>query len=181
MFVPVIAVAVNHHLTLRGRFATLKSSPTLRFIVVGAILYTVVSLQGSLEALRSMNKIVHFTHYTVAHAHLGVYGFATFIYFGSYYFIMPRMLRRNWPYPSLISWHFGLCVAGLSIYFLSMTYAGWLQGIALLQSDKTFLNSLAVTKPFLPWRTLGGTLMTLGHLVFAFHYACLFRKTKELQ
>ncbi len=181
MFVPVIAVAVNHHLTLRGRFATLKSSPTLRFIVVGAILYTVVSLQGSLEALRSMNKIVHFTHYTVAHAHLGVYGFATFIYFGSYYFIMPRMLRRNWPYPSLISWHFGLCVTGLAVYFLSMTYAGWLQGIALLQSDKTFLNSLAVTKPFFPWRTLGGTLMTLGHLVFAFHYACLFRRTKELQ
>lgn len=179
MFVPVIAVAVNHHMTLKGRFSTLKSSPTLRFVVVGAILYTLVSLQGSLEALRSVNRVVHFTHYTVAHAHLGVYGFATFIYFGSYYFIMPRLLGRNWPYPKLINWHFGLCLGGLLLYFVSMTYAGWLQGLALLQPDKSFLHSLEVTKPFLAWRTVGGTLMTLGHLIFAFHYASLFRTAKE--
>ena len=38
MFVPVVAVAINHHWTMVGRFATLRYSPTLRFVVLGAMI-----------------------------------------------------------------------------------------------------------------------------------------------
>ena len=44
-------------------------------------------MQGSFEALRSVNAVTHFTHYTVAHAHLGLYGFVTMVLFGAIYFI----------------------------------------------------------------------------------------------
>jgi len=71
--------SLNQHLTLKGHFGALKYSPTLRFIFFGAVMYTLASLQGSLEALRSLNAVTHLTHFTVAHAHLGMYGFVTMV------------------------------------------------------------------------------------------------------
>jgi cytochrome c oxidase cbb3-type subunit 1 len=44
MIIPVIVVAVNHHMTIIGHFKKLKYSPTLRFVVFGAMSYTTVSL-----------------------------------------------------------------------------------------------------------------------------------------
>jgi cytochrome c oxidase cbb3-type subunit 1 len=66
MIIPVVAFSLNQHLTLKGHFGVLRHSPTLRFLVFGAIMYTFASLQGSLEALRSVNATTHFTHLTVA-------------------------------------------------------------------------------------------------------------------
>ena len=62
MVIPVLAVAVNHHMTMVGRFGALRYSPTLRFVVLGAIAYTAVSLQGSFTSLREVNRVTHFTH-----------------------------------------------------------------------------------------------------------------------
>ncbi len=176
MVFPVVAVAVNHHFTMKGRFAALEYSPTLRFVVAGAMMYTLVSLQGSLESLRSVSRVVHFTHYTVAHAHFGVYGFASFIAFGSIYFLLPRLIEREWPYPGLIKWHFWLAIAGFAVYFSSLTVGGVLQGLAMLDPGRPFLDSVRVTVPFLWGRSAGGSLMVASHLVFAFHLGMMVRR-----
>ena len=170
MVIPVFAVAVNQHMTVLGNFRALIYSPTLRFIVLGAMMYTAASVQGSLEALRAVNTITHFTHYTVAHAHLGLYGFFTMIMFGSIYFIMPRVMNWEWPYPRLISLHFWLVLVGFAIYFIGLSIGGWLQGLAMLDAKTPFMQSVALTLPYLKARSVGGSLMTLGHLVFAAHF-----------
>jgi cytochrome c oxidase cbb3-type subunit 1 len=170
MIVPVLAVGVNQHMTVAGRFATLKYSPTLRFVVLGAVLYTLVSLQGTLEALPFFNRLVHFTQYKVAHAHLGVYGFFSMIMFGSIYFVMPRVLEREWPYPKLIAWHFWLVAIGFAIYFVFLTIGGVLQGVAMLDATRPFMDSVSVLTPYLLARTFGGLLMTAGHFLFAYHF-----------
>ena len=181
MFIPVIAVAVNHHFTLKGHTRRLRTSATLRFVVTGAVTYTLVSFQGSIEAVPSFNKIVHFTHYTVAHAHLGVYGFVSMILFGAFYFVVPRLTGKEWPFRGWIEAHYWLVVGGLAIYFFSMTIAGWLQGQALLNADGTFLDSLRATAGYLPWRSVGGGLMTAGHLVFATHLVLLLVKKEVVR
>ena len=96
---PVAAFTVNRYQTLRGRLAALRWSPTLRFIGVGGLMYTASSVQGSFEALRSMNAVTHFTSRTttVGHAHLGLYGFVSFVFFGAMCFVMPRITAREWP------------------------------------------------------------------------------------
>jgi cytochrome c oxidase cbb3-type subunit I len=169
MIIPVLAVGVNHHMTVVGRFSALKHSPTLRFVVLGAALYTLVSLQGALESLPFFNRLVHFTQYKVAHAHLGVYGFFSMVMFGSIYFAMPRILEREWPLPKLIPIHFWLVSVGFAIYFVSLTIGGVLQGIALLNPLRPFMDSVNVLAPYLVARTVGGALMTAGHFVFAYH------------
>ena len=170
MVIPVFAVAVNQHMTVLGNFRALAYSPTLRFIVLGAMMYTAASIQGSLEALRSVNNVTHFTHYTVAHAHLGLYGFFTMVMFGAIYFIMPRVMNWEWPFPLLISLHFWLVLVGFAIYFIWLSIGGWLQGLAMLDEKTPFMQSVALTLPYLQARSIGGALMTLGHLVFAAHF-----------
>lgn len=173
MIVPVLAFSVNQHLTMRGHFKTLIYSPTLRFIVLGGMMYTLSSIEGSFEALRSVSTVAHFTHFTVAHAHLGLYGFVTMVMFGAVYFIMPRVMAWEWPYPKLIAAHFWLVVTGFAIYFVGLSIGGWLQGLAMLDASKPFMDSVAVTLPYLQARSVGGALMTLGHLVFAFHFIAM--------
>ncbi len=169
MIIPVLAFSVNQHLTLKGHFNALRHSHTLRFIVFGAMMYTVASLQGTFEALRSFNAVTHFTHFTVAHAHLGMYGFVSMVIFGGVYFAMPRILDTAWPRPKLISLHFWLVVAGFAVYMITLSIGGILQGLVLLDPAKAFIDSVAVTMPWLQGRSAGGALMTLGHLVFALH------------
>ena len=78
----------------------LKHSPTLRFVVLGSVLYTLVSLQGSHEAVPFFNRLVHFTQYKVAHAHLGLYGFYSMIMFGSIYFVIHGCSSESGRIPS---------------------------------------------------------------------------------
>lgn len=173
MIIPVVAFSLNQHLTLRGNFSALKHSPTLRFIVFGAIMYTLASLQGSLEALRSLNAVTHFTHFTVAHAHLGMYGFVSMVLFGGIYFVMPRVLDVRWPSRLLINLHFWLVVMGFAVYLITLSIGGVLQGLALLDPARPFMDSVAVTLPWLQGRSIGGALMTLGHIVFAGHFCAM--------
>ncbi|MBX9677002.1 MAG: cbb3-type cytochrome c oxidase subunit I [Methylotenera sp.] len=170
MIIPVFAVAVNHHMTVGGNIKAVIHSPTLRFIVLGSMLYVAASVQGSLEALRSVNVITHFTHYTVAHAHLGMYGFFTLVMFSSIYFIMPRIVDWEWPHPWMISAHFWLVAIGFAVYFIGLTIGGWLQGSAMVDAAKPFMDSVAVTLPYLKSRSIGGGLMVLGHLIFMIHF-----------
>ena len=170
MVIPVVALFINQYYTLKGNWKALVHSPTLRFIVFGLIMYILSSVQGSMEALRSVNTITHFTHFTVAHAHLGLYGFFTMVMFGAMYYIMPRIMHWEWPYPSLIALHFWLVFVGFAIYVIWLSIGGWLQGLAMLDVARPFMESVTLTIPYLQARSLGGGLMTLGHFVFALHF-----------
>lgn len=182
MFLPVIAVAINQHVTVAQNLWALKESVPLRFISFGALMYTMASFQGSIEALRSVNSITHFTHYTVAHAHLGAYAFVSLIMFGSAYYILPRATGHAFPWPGLLKVHFWLVVVGFAIYFFSLSIGGVLQGLAMLDATRPFSRSVELMKPYLEARSVGGTLMTLGHLVFALNLLGLaFNAPKRAQ
>jgi cytochrome c oxidase cbb3-type subunit I len=181
MFVPVITVAVNHHMTAFGHLKLVRYSPTLRFVVFGAMSYTLVSFQGSLEATRTMQEIVHFTHYTVGHAHLGVYSFASMVLFGAIYYILPRVAKWEWPYPSLIKVHFWLTAIGVLLYFFAMEIGGWLQGLAMINGSVPFIDSVIVTQPWLWGRSLGGTMMTVGNILFAYHFTLVIYRAGPIR
>jgi cytochrome c oxidase cbb3-type subunit 1 len=169
MVIPVLAVAVNHHMTVAGRFGSLRYSPTLRFVVLGAMAYTAVSLQGTFTALMKINRITHFTHWTIAHSHTGAYGFVTMAMFGSIYYILPRLTRQEWPSDKLIRWHFWLSIGGIALYVVALSVGGVLQGLALNDVDQPFSASVIVTLPYLWARSLAGLILTAGHGVFAYH------------
>ena len=175
MVVPVMAVAVNHHLTTVNHFRMLKFSPTLRFVVIGSMCYTAVSVQGSLESIRSFQEVAHFTHYTIGHAHLGVYAFLSMILFGAIYYIMPRLARWEWPYPGLIKAHFWMSIAGIGIYVIALTVGGWFQGVQLNDPAIPFMDVVEYTKVYLWARSIGGALMVVSHFIFAFQFVMIIK------
>ena len=172
MTVPVIVTAINHHMTVVGRFKQVWVSPTLRFIVFGAVNYTMVSLAGSGMALRNINEVTHFTHLTVGHAHHGVYAFFTMIMFGSIYFIMPRIFKREWPSALLIKAHFWCTAIGITIMLVALHVGGWLQGVQMNDADAfpAFTDVVRNTIPFLHARSISGVLLAVGHLAFGINF-----------
>lgn len=176
MVVPVMAVAVNHHLTTVNHFRMLRYSPTLRFVVFGSMSYTAVSFQGSLESIRSVSEVAHFTHYTIGHAHFGVYGFLSMILFGAMYYIVPRLAKWEWPYPKLIKAHFWTTAIGILVYVVTMSLGGWIQGLQMNDTSIPFIEVVNNTKPWLWGRTIGGTLMMIGHFIFAYQFFLIIKR-----
>ncbi|MGN6111345.1 MAG: cbb3-type cytochrome c oxidase subunit I [Kofleriaceae bacterium] len=175
MIIPVAAVAINHHMTMVGRFSALRYSPTLRFVVVGAIAYTAVSVQGIFTAFTEINRITHFTHWTIAHSHVGVYAFVTMVLFGSLYYIVPRLTGGEWPSGRLISIHFWLAAGGIVAYVVALSVGGVQQGLALIDPKRPFQDSVDAARPYLAIRTLAALTLTAAHGVFAAHVWLAFR------
>src|SRR2546428_3905310 len=122
--IPVATVGLNHHMTMQGYFPLMRYSPTLRFTVFGAMSYTVFSVIGLLISLRSVARYVNFTQASIAYSHLGLYAFFTMVIFGSMYYIVPRLVGREWRYASLIKLHFWASAYGIGLMTLMLLAGG---------------------------------------------------------
>jgi cytochrome c oxidase cbb3-type subunit 1 len=166
MFVPVWGGSANYLLTMRGRPERLHRAPAM-FILVGVLGYLIGSSQGTIEAFRSMQAIWHFTNYTVGHSHLTMYGFVTFAIWGGIYELLPRATGRQ-PDNLLLGVHFWLATVGVLVYVGALSIGGTVQGLDWV-AGKPFIQSVVDMAPYWLWRSVGGVLMFLSHLVFAWN------------
>ncbi|MFL6584137.1 MAG: cbb3-type cytochrome c oxidase subunit I [Chthoniobacterales bacterium] len=171
--IPVATVGLNHHMTMRGHFGLLRYSPTLRFTVFGAISYTVWSAVGVLISLRSVARITHFTQASIGYSHLGLYAFYTMVIFGSMYYIVPRLVGREWRYASLIKMHFWASTYGIGLMVLMLMVGGFVQGVNMDDPSMAFTDSTQSVLPYLRGRSLSGILLTVAHFIFAYHFALM--------
>ncbi|MDQ6808877.1 MAG: cbb3-type cytochrome c oxidase subunit I [Verrucomicrobiota bacterium] len=171
--IPVATVGLNHHMTMRGQFGLLRYSPTLRFTVFGAIAYTVFSAVGVLISLRSVARYVHFTQASIAYSHLGLYAFYTMIMFGSMYYIVPRLVGREWRSAGLIKLHFWASTYGIGLMVLMLLVGGFAQGADMNDPSMAFNESTQSILPYLRGRSLSGILLTVAHFVFAYHFGLM--------
>ena len=160
-------------MTMHGHFPLMRYSPTLRFTVFGAIAYTVFSAIGVLISLRSVASYVHFTQASVGYSHLGLYAFFTMVMFGSMYYIVPRLVGREWRYGSLIKLHFWSSVYGIGLMLLMLLVGGWVQGRDVDNAALAFSESTQSILPYLRGRSLSGMLLALAHFIFAFHFGMM--------
>lgn len=167
MVIPVIVVAINHHFTVVGFHQEVWRSPTLRFVVFGAVTYTVVTVIGSITAIRSVSEIVHFTHFTFGQSQLGIYGFFSMIMFGGVYYMMPRLLKREWPSALLIRMHFWGSALGIIIIVVALYVGGWIQGTQMNQAETAFIDIVRSTLPWLQARSVGELFLLVAHVAFA--------------
>ncbi len=179
MVVPVTVTAINHHVTASGHFKAVWQSPTLRFIVFGAMNYTLTSFAGSAMALREVNVVTHFTHLTVGHAHHGLYSFFTMVMFGAIYYIMPRLLYREWPSARLIRLHFWCAALGSTLMVVSLHIGGWIQGMEMNNPEILFLDTVRNTVPWLKARSVSGILLGLGHIAFFVNFTWMLLAKRQ--
>ncbi|MCV6596081.1 MAG: cbb3-type cytochrome c oxidase subunit I [Mangrovicoccus sp.] len=167
MMIPVWSTVFNFTLTMRGSWALMRREPASWFILAGTLTYGLASLQGTFQGLRDFSQLIHFTHYTVAHAHWAAYGFASFLAFGAVYALLPRLtgVMERTDLSLAIKWHFWLALIGLSIYFVSMTISGTIQGLRW-SAGLPFVDSLIGIQPYMLSRLIGGSLMAISHGIF---------------
>ncbi len=181
--IPVATVGVNHHMTMRDHFPLLRYSPTLRFTVFGAITYTVFSIVGVVISLRSMAQIVQFTEVSTGWSYMGLYAFFTMVAFGSMYYIVPRLVGREWRYASLIKLHFWGAAYGMGLILLLFLAGGFVQGVSMNDPALPFMEAVQTIMPYLRGATIGWILLSVAHIIFAFHFGLMllgFGRTASL-
>lgn len=176
MIIPVVAGTTNFLMTFRGSWNKLSGSYTLPFYLIGIIFYFTGSLQGTAEAFRFTNLIWHFTDFTVAHSHITMYGIICFMLWGFMYTIIPRLTGKE-PPQLTVGAHFWLALIGLLFYTFPLMYGSTLRGL-LWMEGKPFIDSVELMAPYWLWRAIGGSLMWLSHILFAYNFYVMV-KTKE--
>ena len=111
----VVLVVTNLLLSLRGRSGTVAADTPLRFVWVGVVVYLIVSLQGSAQAIMPVNRFVHFSDWVIGHSHLAMIGFASFIALGG--------LLHAWRLTPGCRYTPG--AAGWSFWLLPWGWRGW--------------------------------------------------------
>lgn len=178
MFIPVIAGSTNFLMTMRGSWSAIGRSYVLPFFLVGVIYYFVGSSQGSLQAFRFTNHVWHFTDFNVAHSHMTMYGIITFILWACMYAIIPKITGRE-PSQMLVGAHFWLAFIGLFAYTMSLMAGGTVKGMAWIEGVP-FIETVVNTRGYWTWRAIGGTLMFISHLIFAYNFYVMSRRTRPV-
>jgi len=156
----VVLNVSNLLLSLRGCSGVVARDVPLRFVWVSIIAYVTVSLQGSLQALMPVNRLVHFTDWVIGHSHLAMIGFASFAAVGGLLHVWKQTagLRYN---VGAANWAFWLLAVGLFLMVADLTAAGMVQG-QLWQSETPWIESVSASRPFWITRSLAGLPVLAG-------------------
>lgn len=178
MVIPVVAGTTNFLMTFRGEWGKIGDSYTLPFFLTGILFYFTGSLQGTAEAFRFTNLIWHFTDFTVAHSHLTMYGIICFLVWAGIYAVVPRLTGVE-PPQATVGAHFWFALIGLLFYTVPLMYGSTLRGMMWLEG-KPFMESVILMKPFWLWRAIGGSLMWVSHLFFAWNLYKMIKPGERL-
>ena len=179
MFIPVVAGTTNFLMTMKGSWSHISKSYVLPFFLVGVVFYFVGSTQGSLQAFRFTNFVWHFTDFNVAHSHMTMYGIITFILWACMYSVLPKLTGKE-PPQVLVGAHFWMAFIGLFAYMTSMMAGGTLKGLSWIEGN-AFIESVTLMKSYWVWRAIGGSLMFLSHLLFAYNFYTMVKKEKHIK
>lgn len=166
MSITIVAFMMNVWLTMRGNWNKMMTSIPLRFAIISAVAYVLVSYQGTHEALRSINLLTHFTQYVPSHAHLSLLFFAASGFMGAAYYAIPRMLNISFYSRTLANVGFILYVIGFTFFFGGFLLVGLTQGTSWVHEGLPVYSVLASIRPYLALRAAGGGVLWLGFIVF---------------
>ncbi len=172
--IPAMIVSLNYHKTFTGSHGLLHYSPTLRFSVAGAMAYAISAATALILSFRSVAGQAGLSYANVAQSHFVLYAFYSFVIFGAIYFIVPRLVAREWVSSRLIRYHFLTTIYGIGATLVFLAIAGLFQGKewANVNIPNDVVNQVVALAGYSPLYgvLLGGILLLFGHLIFAFHY-----------
>ena len=179
--IPVLSIAINLHLTLRGKYSAMNWSPALRFTVFGLYGFFISGILATLCALPQFNSVIQFSDVVAGASLLSLYGFVSMTFFGAIYYIVPRLIDTEWPCVKLIRWHFWFALSGLVLSVSALFLGGLLQGFAQFDVASTFRSSIEFVAPFRFLAALSSVLLLVANLSFAFSFVLMLLKLGKSQ
>lgn len=179
LIVPLIAVAMNWHLTMAGNYHRAKEDVTLRFVVFGAGSYLIAEALGIALGTREVSVATHYTYLELGHRYLALFGFVGMVLFGSIHYIVPRLLQAEWYCPKLTKTHFRCSALGVALIFAALSAGGLLQGLKMNLSAEDMIRLIRATVPFVGLSTLGWLLLLIGQGALLINLFVVLRRSVE--
>lgn len=167
--IDVILVVANLLLSigLATEGSVLRDVP-MRFVWTSIVLYLIVSIQGSVQAVMTFNSFIHFTDWVIGHSHLAMIGFASFAAMGGLGHLWQRMpgVRHS---RRAMAWSYWLLIIGLGLMVVDLTGAGLVQA-TLWQRHLPWIDSVRASRPYWIFRTIDGVVLLVGFIVFGLSF-----------
>ncbi len=165
ILVPAIAFISNLLLTMQGKWHMFVENLETRFTITGVLMAIPLNMQGGFQQTRAINWYIHGTGWIVAHAHLALLGFSTFVEVGAVYFGLQTIMRRKLYSLTLGNMHFWLLLIGFTTYWVSMTIAGLIQGAGKIY-EVPYIDVVIAEHPYMIARWIGGTMVFTGNIIW---------------
>lgn len=144
-----------------------KSIP-LQWALTGVLFAIPLNIQGAFQQTRSLNWYIHGTHWIVAHAHLALLGFSSFIEIGAIYYGLPKLFKRELYSRKLAQLHFWLMAIGFLGFWSVLTAAGLVQGAAKVY-EIPYIQSVVATHPYMVGRVIFGSMIIFAQPIFLYN------------
>ena len=162
LFIPVFAFSTNLFMTMRGQWGQMLENTPLRFVLTGAFFYLAASFQGTIQSFMAVNRFVHFTQWTVAHAHLALLGAFGFIASGATLYMVPQIVRKPIWSRNFADVQYWLMLVGINGFFWALTAAGLAQASAWVTLGEQVTKAYPVVKPYFFLRSAFGGMIVVG-------------------
>ena len=175
LILPSWGSAINMLLTMKGEWQQVAASPLIKFMVLASTFYMFSTLEGPIQAIKSVNAIAHFTNWIPGHVHDGTLGWVGFMIIASLFHMAPRVFKRELYSKGLMAAQFWIQTLGIVLYFTSMWISGITQGMMWRAHDEfgnlaySFMDTVNVLHPYYALRGLGGIFFLTGFLMFAYN------------
>ncbi len=176
LLIPVLAIAFNHYLTVKGHHRLVELSPSLRFTFFGSIGYAITSVCAALLSSLTLARYTGFSFAQDAVALSGVYMFFTMTMFGAIYFIVPRITGCEWISGGRIRFHFWWSTYACIALCVLLLAAGFSHGAAADTWDSDMSGAITFSYGYLVGLILAWLFIVAANAVFLHHLALMVCK-----
>ncbi|OUR71738.1 cytochrome-c oxidase, cbb3-type subunit I [Arcobacter sp. 31_11_sub10_T18] len=175
LIVPSWGSAVNILLTMKGEWNQVQENTLVKFMIMASTFYMFSTLEGSIQSVKSVNALAHFTDWIPGHVHDGTLGWVGFMIMAAIFHMLPRLYKREIYSKKLMETQLWMQTVGVVLYFTSMWVAGITQGMMWRASDQygnlaySFIDTVTVLHPYYTIRGVGGLLYLLGFFIFVYN------------
>ncbi len=175
LLAPSWASMINGIMTVSSASEKLKTDPALKFIVLSLAFYGLATFEGPMMSFPSVNVVSHFTDWTIGHVHSGALGWNAMITYGTFYFMVPRLVGVELYSLRLANIHFWMALAGTMLYIIAMWGAGVSQGLLWLSVDEigelsfSFKDIMSSMTPYYALRLIAGIIFLGGTLLMGYN------------
>ncbi|HUA38476.1 MAG TPA: cbb3-type cytochrome c oxidase subunit I [Candidatus Sulfopaludibacter sp.] len=164
--VPLLVVAIIGWRTVWGSISSRWNNGPFCFVGFGMDSFFLSGLMLVAMACPKLIPMTQFTWFGPAQTQLRLYGFFAMTMFGAVYYLLPRVVGFEFPFPKLVRVHFWLSLSGVALLVVPLALGGVLQGLKLQNPNVAFADTTKAMLPFLRVSTTGLLLLLLGNLLF---------------
>ena len=176
LWIPSWGGMINGLMTIRGAWDKLRTEPVVKFLALAATFYGMVTFEGPLISIKSVNELAHYTDWIIAHTHAGALGWNGFLAFGMIYYLVPKLWNTELYSKRLANVHFWTATIGIVLYMISMYFAGITQGLMWREVDAAgklaypdFVQTVVRIVPLYWIRAISGIVYLAGLIVMIYN------------